>query len=145
MSYLTDKELDRLKEHLKNHTYQKVADIIEYVQKEFDVYYTDSGMRAILHQLNFVYKKPEKVPFRVDKKAQSDNAGYYKAPEVKWFAENLAIKLIYLPAYSPNLNLMERIWKFYKRKVLYNRYYEEFADMIRASGSLQELMSIVMN
>jgi len=29
----------------------------------------------------------------------------------------------FLPAYSPNLNLIERFWKFFKRQVLYNRYY----------------------
>ena len=32
----------------------------------------------------------------------------------------------FLPAYSPNLNLIERFWKFFKRQVLYNRYYETF-------------------
>ena len=30
--------------------------------------------------------------------------------------------------YAPNLNLIERFWKFFKRQVLYNRYYETFAD-----------------
>jgi transposase len=31
-----------------------------------------------------------------------------------------------LPPYSPNLNLIERFWKFFKREVLFNRYYDTF-------------------
>ena len=38
------------------------------------------------------------------------------------------ITLLFLPPYSPYLNLIERFWKFFKRKVLYNRYYEAFDD-----------------
>ena len=37
------------------------------------------------------------------------------------------IKLEFLPPYSPNLNLIECFWKFFKREVLYNRYYDTFA------------------
>jgi transposase len=35
---------------------------------------------------------------------------------------------VFLPPYSPNLNLIERYWKFFKKKVLYNRYYEKFNE-----------------
>ncbi|NOT80309.1 MAG: hypothetical protein HOP07_15040 [Bacteriovoracaceae bacterium] len=35
---------------------------------------------------------------------------------------------MFLPAYSPNLNPIERLWKFFKKKVLYNQYYEKFKD-----------------
>ena len=38
------------------------------------------------------------------------------------------IQLLYLPTYSPNLNLIERFWKFLKRKVARNRYYTTFAE-----------------
>lgn len=34
--------------------------------------------------------------------------------------------MIFLPSYSPNLNLIERLWKFIKKKILYNKYYEKF-------------------
>jgi transposase len=33
-----------------------------------------------------------------------------------------------LPAYCPNLNLIERLWKYFRKQVLYNRYYEHFAE-----------------
>ena len=42
------------------------------------------------------------------------------------------IRLHFLPPYSPNLNLIERLWKFFKRKILANRYYETFAEFGRA-------------
>jgi len=35
--------------------------------------------------------------------------------------------LLYLPTYSPNLNLIERLWKFVKKKTLNAKYYENFA------------------
>jgi transposase len=57
-----------------------------------------------------------------------DNARYYRSEMVKDFLkENTRIEFIFLPPYSPNLNLIERIWKFVKKKVAYNKYYEEFS------------------
>lgn len=53
-----------------------------------------------------------------------DNARYNRSWKVKELACDLGIELIYLPPYSPNLNPIERVWKFFKKKVLYNRYYE---------------------
>jgi len=41
-------------------------------------------------------------------------------------AKSLNIELCFLPSYSPNLNLIERIWKFVKKKCLYAHYYEKF-------------------
>lgn len=56
-----------------------------------------------------------------------DNASYHYSKEVKAFLENKNIKLVFLPPYSPNLNLIERLWRFFKKKVLYNQYYENVA------------------
>lgn len=234
MSFLTIQELEFLDSHLQEHTYQSTEKIIAYINEEFDVEYSHSGVRSVLSHLNFVYKKPEKIPFKVDTDLQKkfivrykrikkrlkkgdglyfmdathpehtaipgcgwikrgetkflksnprpyrlningaininslnmvvrfenkidkdatanllcdlrkhqpqgwiylicDNAGYYQCPEVKTFAKSLAIKLIFLPPYTPNLNLLERVWKFFKKKVLYNKHYTEFIDMLNAS------------
>lgn len=57
-----------------------------------------------------------------------DNAPYNRAPAVTTTAETLDIELLYLPTYSPNLNLIERLWKFLKRKVARNRYHATFAE-----------------
>jgi transposase len=57
-----------------------------------------------------------------------DNAPYNRSWKVHLRAEMEGIELIYLPPYSPNLNPIERFWKFFKKKVLYNQYYEKFGD-----------------
>jgi transposase len=56
-----------------------------------------------------------------------DNARYQKCALVQQLAQELRIELLYLPAYSPNLNLIERLWKFVKKECLSCRYYEDFA------------------
>jgi transposase len=52
-----------------------------------------------------------------------DNARYQHCSVVKNFAESLGISLLFLPPYSPNLNIIERLWKFTKKKILYAKYY----------------------
>ena len=56
-----------------------------------------------------------------------DNARYQKCQSVFDKAEALGIELLYLPAYSPNLNLIERLWRFVKKQVLYSTHYDKFA------------------
>jgi len=55
-----------------------------------------------------------------------DNARYQKCRLVWELAAKLNIKLLYLPPYSPNLQLIERLWKFVKKKCLYSHYYADF-------------------
>ena len=55
-----------------------------------------------------------------------DNARYQKCALVFALAELLNIELLYLPPYSPNLNLIERLWKFVKKECLYSKYYDNF-------------------
>jgi transposase len=56
-----------------------------------------------------------------------DNARYQKCEVVRLLAAELKIELLDLPSYSPNLNLIERLWRFVKKEVLSCRYYEDFA------------------
>jgi transposase len=56
-----------------------------------------------------------------------DNARYQRCAVVQQLAKELRIELLFLPAYSPNLNLIERLWRFVKKEVLTCRYYEDFA------------------
>jgi transposase len=51
-----------------------------------------------------------------------DNARYQRCALVQGVAQTLGIELLYLPAYSPNLNLIERFWKFVKKQCLYSKY-----------------------
>jgi transposase len=51
-----------------------------------------------------------------------DNARYQRCPLVIDLAQQLKIELLFLPPYSPNLNLIERLWKLVKKECLYNVY-----------------------
>ncbi len=55
-----------------------------------------------------------------------DNARYQKCALVAGLAAQLGIELSYLPSYSPNLNLIERVWKFVKAECLRTRYYDNY-------------------
>ena len=55
-----------------------------------------------------------------------DNARYQKCQLVRYVAWQFNIKLVYLPPYSPNLNIIERLWKWTKKKTLYATYYDNF-------------------
>lgn len=61
-----------------------------------------------------------------------DNARYQKCQLVWLMAHELNIELLYLPPYSPNLNLIERLWKFVKKKCLYSLYYADFNTFSKA-------------
>jgi transposase len=55
-----------------------------------------------------------------------DNARYQKCHLVIDLARTLGIELLYLPTYSPNLNIIERLWKFVKKDCLNSTYYKDF-------------------
>jgi len=227
---LNEEQLGILEAHLQENLYQSAKDIANWVLENFGVSYTESGMTALLHRLDYVHKKPKPVPGKANREAQEkfleeynnlkenknkddpiyfmdathpqhnpvvvngwikcgkeqeiptntgrkrvningaidvenlepvvrfddtvnadstialfeqleainlvaiwiyvicDNARYYRSKAVKEYPKNSRIKLIFLPPYSPNLNLIERLWKFFKGKVLYNKYYGTFSE-----------------
>ena len=61
-----------------------------------------------------------------------DNARYQKCNMVRNLAEQLNIELLYLPSYSPQLNLIERFWKFVKKECLYSKYYHHYKQFENA-------------
>jgi transposase len=61
-----------------------------------------------------------------------DNARYHYSKVVKEYEANSRVKLVYLPSYSPELNLIERLWKVLKKNVLYNKFYEKYDDFKKA-------------
>jgi len=67
-----------------------------------------------------------------------DNARYQRCELVKLKAAALDIELLFLPAYSPNLNLIERLWKLVKKRTLTNRYYDCFAKFRHAIDTCLE-------
>lgn len=61
-----------------------------------------------------------------------DNAAYYRSNLVREYIRDSRITLKFLPPYSPNLNLIERLWRFMNKKVRDNKYYEKFSDFKNA-------------
>jgi transposase len=61
-----------------------------------------------------------------------DNARYQHCKLVKDLAEELYIKLVFLPPYSPNLNLIERLWKYVKSEVCNARYFQDKSSFEKA-------------
>ena len=220
----------QLEEHLEQHTYLYVKDIVAYVQSVWAVAYTVPGMRNWLQRHKFSYKKPALVPGRANEQQQRewlaeyqklramlpeneticfmdgvhpthnvqpaygwikkgvrkeiaansgrsrinlsgivdvithnvlvqedemlnaeatikffqkiekaypyktkihifcDNARYYRNKAVIDYLRASRIALHFLPPYSPNLNPIERLWKWMKERVIYNTYYQEFED-----------------
>jgi transposase len=227
---LSQEQSRKLEEHLQEHTYLYVKDIVEYVKVMFRVHYTIHGLRHWLKRHGFSYKKPAVVPGKANEQQQKewiasyeklrqtlseneaicfmdgvhpthnvqpaygwikkgirkeipansgrkrinlsgmidiikhkvmvqedttlnaeatirffrkveeaypgkvrvhmfvDNAPYYRNKKVRQFLETSKIKLHFLPPYSPNLNPIERLWKWMKARVIYNTYYEDFDD-----------------
>ena len=99
------------------------------------------ALNAITHELvtvtNATYITAEQVGELLQKLAALnlgvpitvflDNARYQKCAVVLARAASLNIELCHLPTYSPNLNLIERLWKFVKKQCLYSKYYADFA------------------
>ncbi|MBE7528449.1 MAG: IS630 family transposase [Ardenticatenaceae bacterium] len=81
-----------------------------------------------------------------------DNARYQRCRFVQALAAELGIELLFLPPYSPNLNLIERLWKFVKKQCLYSQYYEKFTNFKQAiedclaevSGKFKEQLSSLL-
>jgi transposase len=63
----------------------------------------------------------------------ADNARYNHAIKVQEYEKSSRVKIHYLPPYAPNLNLIERLWKFYHKKVTYDKYYEKYDQFKSAS------------
>lgn len=99
-----------------------------------ETYVDSSTIKDLLYKLRKTH--PNNIPIHL----LLDNARYQKCKYVFDIAEELNIVLEYLPAYSPNLNIIERLWKFIKKKVLYCKYYENFPEFKEAiEGCFQKI------
>ena len=91
----------------------------EVIMEHNDAYITATTVCALLAKLRARYPdKPISIVL--------DNARYQHCRLVMARALELGIDLVFLPSYSPNLNLIERLWKFVKKECLYSKYYASF-------------------
>lgn len=100
-----------------------VLGALNFVTKKMETvcnntYITATQVVEMLEKLAVAYSKPINIIL--------DNAAYQRCTFVKEAAERLGITLHFLPTYSPNLNLIERVWKLVKSKVLNAAYFETF-------------------
>ena len=70
-----------------------------------------------------------------------DNARYQRCRLVIELAQELNIELLFLPPYSPNLNLIERLWKLTKKHCLNSKYHEDFSEFQAAITDFLEHMN----
>jgi transposase len=225
---LSESQERQLYEYVSTHLFLDVGPIRAYVEEQFQVSYSVSGTRDLLHRLGFAYKKPSHAPGKADLERQRtfaeafdkfmhlkeadtpvlfmdgvhptfnsmpaygwlpkgkrvevqsntgrervnlngalnaetheifvvegesvnaqltltlfekieagypeavsiyvfcDNAAYYHSRKVQDYLATSRIRLEFLPPYSPNLNLIERLWRFMHKQVSYNRWYQTF-------------------
>jgi hypothetical protein len=107
------------------YSHQEIGRVMRISQNSLRSYleaYQAGGIEG-LKQLNFYHPTSELNYHQETLEAE------FKANPPKTImdlAAELGIELLFLPSYSPNLNLIERLWKFVKKECLYSRYYETF-------------------
>ena len=128
----------RLRRFVKTFSGRKrynVLGAIDFVTKRVltvtnDSYITATEVCNMLRKIAHEY--PKKTVHLV-----MDNARYQKCEVVQKLATELGIILQYIPAYSPNLNLIERLWKFVKGELRSN-YYDNFCTFQKKIDSIIE-------
>ncbi len=89
---------------------------------------TDINSESVVTLLNELVKRFTDLPITL----VLDNARYQRHAYVMAEAESLGITWLWLPTYSPHLNLIERLWKFVKAECLHGRYYPKFGPFTQA-------------
>ena len=122
------------------------AETYEVTVVESDTINTDSTIQ-LLEILDQKYPLAKEIILILD------NAKYHYSNAVQdSLKKHPRMRRVFLPSYSPNLNLIERLWKFFKKKVLYNQYHENvktfrkacinfFKDIDQYSDEIASLMS----
>jgi transposase len=101
-----------------------------------DVNTTDITATSVCVLLHKIAQRGRSVPITL----VLDNARYQTCGLVTEEAKALGIELLSLPSYSPNLNLIGRLWKFVKKDVLNSRHHQDFKRLLDAiDGCLTDL------
>ena len=67
-----------------------------------------------------------------------DNVSYHRSPPMRswWAAQEGRVLPFWLPAYCPNLNLLERVWRFLKQKLACHRFWADRDGLRQAAATL---------
>lgn len=125
LGYVWSKTRCFLKSHAGRRRYN-VLGALNAVSKKVTIYTNESyiNSKSVCRLLKILYLEyyGESITIVLD------NAKYQRCKLVQRYARLLGIELLFLPSYSPNLNTIERFWKYVKRKVLYSVFHETFKD-----------------
>lgn len=91
--------------------------------------------------IQFFRRVEESYPMKRKVHIFCDNAPYYRNRAVQDYLRTSRIELHFLPPYSPNLNPIERLWKWMKERVIYNSYYGDFEEFRAAVMGFFSLLS----
>ena len=83
-------------------------------------------IEAFLEEIKKQYNKAKTICIILD------NARYQRSNLVQTTAKFFNIDLLFLPPYSPNLNLIERLWRYFKKEVMKNKYYADYSTFENA-------------
>lgn len=100
-----------------------IIDVIDH-----KVFVQEDKMLNTEATISFFRKIEEAYPEKNRIHVFCDNARYYRNKAVTEHLKTAKVQLHFLPPYSPNLNPIERLWKWMKERVVHNTYYSEFED-----------------
>jgi transposase len=114
-----------------------VLGALNAVTKQLEIITNDSYITSIqVCELLKALAKNTTLPITI----VLDNARYQRCRLVMELAQKLGIELLFLPPYSPNLNLIERLWKLTKKECLNSRYYNDFTEFSAAISTFLTTM-----
>jgi transposase len=98
-----------------------------YNPLEQDFIYTTPDTVNAEKMIELFKKTEEQYPDKEVIHVIADNARYIKNKDINNYLNDSKINLIFLPPYSPNLSLIERLWRFLRKKIIRTIYYESFS------------------
>lgn len=99
---------------------------------QIDLLILDGAPQALVKMLSRARPRLAALNLGVPITLFLDNARYQCCALVQTCTARLNIELCFLPLCSPNLNLIEQLWKFVKKQCLYSHYYADFAPFMAA-------------
>jgi transposase len=109
-----------------------VEAILSFGDERIELAFRIPTTANILHEQNVAMLRPEFRKRQIKRDCKEIREQIEKSSR---------LKLVFLPAYSPQLNLIERVWRFFKKKILYNRYYKDL-KAFRAATFTPEFITL---